>query len=185
MYQHLVPRAVYHLANRAEFLTAYTPYQAEISQGVLQATFEYQTLICSLTGMDVANASMYDGATALAEAALMAINITNGSRVIAFESIHPDYRAVVETYLRSCGGRVSGTAHRSRDRRSGSAETVFRERIQRLYWSSSQTSSACWSPLTKSVLSWKMSRRCSQLVSIPYPWEYSRLRLLWCRYSGG
>ncbi len=106
VYQHLVPRAVYHLANRAEFLTAYTPYQAEISQGVLQATFEYQTLICSLTGMDVANASMYDGATALAEAALMAINITNGSRVVAFESIHPDYRAVVETYLKAVGAEL-------------------------------------------------------------------------------
>ncbi|MGI6566101.1 MAG: aminomethyl-transferring glycine dehydrogenase subunit GcvPA [Firmicutes bacterium] len=106
VYQHLVPSAVYHLANRAEFLTAYTPYQAEISQGVLQATFEYQTLVCSLTGMDVANASMYDGATGLAEAALMAINITGGSRVIAFESIHPDYRAVVETYLKAVGAEL-------------------------------------------------------------------------------
>ena len=101
VYQHLVPRAVYHLANRAEFVTAYTPYQAEISQGVLQATYEYQTLICNLTGMDVANASLYDGATGLAEAALMAIAITGGSRVVTFESLHPDYQAVVDTYLRA------------------------------------------------------------------------------------
>ncbi len=101
VYQHLIPRAVYHLANRAEFVTAYTPYQAEISQGVLQATFEYQTLICNLTGMDVANASLYDGATGLAEAALMALAITGGSRVVTFESMHPDYRVVVDTYLRA------------------------------------------------------------------------------------
>lgn len=101
VYQHLVPRAVYHLANRAEFVTAYTPYQAEISQGVLQATFEYQTLICNLTGMDVANASLYDGATGLAEAALMALAITGGRRVVTFESMHPDYRVVVDTYLRA------------------------------------------------------------------------------------
>ncbi|HHV92984.1 MAG TPA: aminomethyl-transferring glycine dehydrogenase subunit GcvPA [Firmicutes bacterium] len=106
VYQHLVPRAVHHLANRAEFLTAYTPYQAEISQGVLQATFEYQTLICNLTGMEVANASMYDGATALAEAALMAMNITGSSRVVALESIHPDYREVVETYLKTVGAEL-------------------------------------------------------------------------------
>ncbi len=101
VYQHLVPSAVYHLANRAEFVTAYTPYQAEISQGVLQAVFEYQTLICQLTAMDVANASLYDGATGLAEAALMAVAITGGSRVVTFGSLHPDYRMVVETYLQA------------------------------------------------------------------------------------
>jgi len=101
VYQHLIPSAVPHLANRAEFVTAYTPYQGEISQGVLQATFEYQTLICQLTDMDVANASLYDGATALAEAALMSIAITGGNQVITFESLHPDYRAVVETYLQA------------------------------------------------------------------------------------
>ncbi|NMB46923.1 MAG: aminomethyl-transferring glycine dehydrogenase subunit GcvPA [Firmicutes bacterium] len=106
VYQHLVPRAVYHLANRAEFVTAYTPYQAEISQGVLQATFEYQTLICELTGMDVANASLYDGATGLAEAALMAMAITGGSRVVTFESVHPDYLAVVDTYLKAVGAEL-------------------------------------------------------------------------------
>lgn len=101
VYQHLVPSAVYHVANRAEFVTAYTPYQAEISQGVLQAVFEYQTLICQLTGMDVANASMYDGATGLAEAALMAVAVTGGSRVVTFGGLHPDYRTVVETYLKA------------------------------------------------------------------------------------
>ncbi|NMB25933.1 MAG: aminomethyl-transferring glycine dehydrogenase subunit GcvPA [Firmicutes bacterium] len=101
IYQHLVPTAVHHVANRAEFVTAYTPYQAEISQGVLQAVFEYQTLICQLTDMDVANASLYDGATGLAEAALMAVSVTGGNRVVTFGSLHPDYRTVVETYLKA------------------------------------------------------------------------------------
>ena len=98
-YDHLIPAAVDHLAGRAEFYTAYTPYQPECSQGTLQALFEYQTAICRLTGLDVTNASLYDGATALAEAALMALRITGRGRIILDGSINPFYRAVVRAYL--------------------------------------------------------------------------------------
>ena len=98
-YDHLIPAVVDHLAGRAEFYTAYTPYQPECSQGTLQALFEYQTTICRLTGMEAANASLYDGATALAEAAMMALRVTGRNRLVMDGGVSPFSREVVRTYL--------------------------------------------------------------------------------------
>lgn len=99
-YHHFIPEVTRHLLSRSEFVTAYTPYQPEISQGTLQGIFEYQTLVCRLLGMEVANASLYDGAMALAEALLMAIRIGRRKKTVAVSSlVNPYYRKVVETYL--------------------------------------------------------------------------------------
>ena len=98
-YNHFTPAAVRHTAFRGEFYTAYTPYQPEVSQGTLQVIYEFQTFMTQLYGMEVSNASMYDGATALAEAALMAISSTKRRRVVVADSVHPAYRKVMATYM--------------------------------------------------------------------------------------
>jgi glycine dehydrogenase subunit 1 len=117
---HYIPTVIDALISRGEFLTSYTPYQAEISQGTLQAIFEFQTFICQLTDMEISNASMYDGSTALAEAVLMAARISQRTRFLLASSVHPEYRAVVNTYMQhqklqvdligfQDDGRVNGT----------------------------------------------------------------------------
>jgi glycine dehydrogenase subunit 1 len=117
-YAHFIPSAVDAIASRSEFYTAYTPYQPEISQGTLQAIFEWQTMICGLTGLEVSNASMYDGASAAAEAALMAMRITRRSRVVLSDSVHPHYREVIQTYLDGLESQIVA-APRAADGRSG------------------------------------------------------------------
>lgn len=102
-YEHFIPATLPYLLSRSEFVTSYTPYQPEISQGTLQGIYEYQTLVTRLLGMEVANASVYDGASALAEALLMSIRITKGSKIAISQLVHPHYRQVVKTYLAPTG----------------------------------------------------------------------------------
>lgn len=108
-YNHFIPAAVDSLLRRSEFYTAYTPYQPEISQGTLQAIFEYQSLMCGLLQMDAANASHYDGATAMAEGAIMAISATrNRRKIVVAPSVHPQYRGVLRSYTQGLGVTITG-----------------------------------------------------------------------------
>jgi len=106
-YRHFTPSLVNHLLLRGEFLTSYTPYQPEVSQGTLQAIFEFQSFVCMLTGMEIANASIYDGASSLAEAVLMAHRVNNRSEVLMSRTVHPEYRQVVETYTRGIDFKIT------------------------------------------------------------------------------
>ena len=124
VYNHLRSVVTDALIQRGEFLTSYTPYQAEISQGTLEAIFEFQTLICQLTGQEVANASMYDGSTALTEAVLMAERLTGRHTVLIARTVHPEYRQVLQTYakhlgiiIREIGFTPSGQIDRARAHR--------------------------------------------------------------------
>src|SRR5580692_10944785 len=103
VYRHYRPVLIDAIVQRGEFLTSYTPYQAEITQGTLQAIFEFQTMICELTGMDIANASMYDGSTGAAESVTMAVRITQRSGVLVARTVHPEYREVMHTYAQHQG----------------------------------------------------------------------------------
>ncbi len=111
VYEHYIPAVVPHLVKRSEFYTSYTPYQPEMSQGMLQAIYEFQTLMCQLTGLDIANASLYDGSTAVAEAALLAVGPTNGrGTIVTTRAMDPQYRQVLHTYAHARGFRVQEAA---------------------------------------------------------------------------
>jgi glycine dehydrogenase subunit 1 len=116
-YNHFVPSVVDHVISRSEFFTAYTPYQPELSQGTLQAIFEYQSMMCALTGMEVVNASHYDGATAAAEAVIMAASVTRHKRnkVIVSRFLHPEYRETIRTYIQGMGMEIAGDASEAND----------------------------------------------------------------------
>jgi glycine dehydrogenase subunit 1 len=109
-YDHFIPAAVDTIGSRSEFYTSYTPYQAEVAQGNLQAMFEYQSMVTRLTGLDVSNSSLYDGGSAAAEAVLMALDVTKRTRVVMLESVHPEFRLTIETYLKNLNATATTVA---------------------------------------------------------------------------
>lgn len=125
VYNHFIPAVVNSMIQRGEFLTAYTPYQPEVSQGTLQAIFEYQSLMCELTGMDVCNASMYDGSSALAEATVLASHATRRHKVVVAGNLHPEYREVIRTYFLGTGVELVTAPY---DRASGILDLEALER---------------------------------------------------------
>src|SRR5215469_6150335 len=102
-YDHAIPSVVPHLQRRSEFVTSYTPYQPEVSQGMLQAIYEFQTMLCQITGLDIANASLYDGATAVVEAVLLALGPGGSGEVVVSRGVDPQYRGVLQTYAHARG----------------------------------------------------------------------------------
>ncbi|NMA67367.1 MAG: aminomethyl-transferring glycine dehydrogenase subunit GcvPA, partial [Clostridiaceae bacterium] len=122
IYDHIIPAAVSHIIGRQEFYTSYTPYQAEMSQGVLQAIFEYQTMIAELTGMDASNASVYDGATALYEAVLLATRYNNRNEVLVARSVNPEYRKVLSSVLRHSGITIKEIGFNTKDNSGGTLD---------------------------------------------------------------
>ena len=124
-YDHLIPSVVDHVIRRSEFYTAYTQYQPEIAQGYLQALWEYQSMICELTGMPVANASMYDGATAIAEAAMMACAASGRQQVVVASTMHPNYRAVLATYAMDKSIQVKTAAYADGALEAGTLSTLL------------------------------------------------------------
>lgn len=112
VYPHFIPTVVDYLSGRGEFVSPYTPYQPEVSQGTLQVIFEFQTLICQLTGMDIANASLYDGASGAAEAVLMASRLNRRTKILVASSLHPQYRQTIDTYIRNLGITTEVLGHR-------------------------------------------------------------------------
>ncbi len=123
-YDHFIPAVVDRIALRSEFITSYTPYQGEASQGTLQSMYEYQSLICELTAMDVSNASMYDGASSLAEAALLAVRSTGKKKILLPAAVHPEYRTVVRTYLSHMDVEIIEIPAQD-----GATDTAFLERL--------------------------------------------------------
>lgn len=121
VYAHFIPSVVDAITSRSEFYTAYTPYQAEFSQGTLQTIFEWQTMMSGLTGLEVSNASMYDGASAVAEAALMAMRVTRRSKLVVSDALHPHWRRVLDTYVDGLGAEVV-TLPRAEDGRTATPE---------------------------------------------------------------
>ena len=126
-YRHHVPAIVRQITSRSEYVTSYTPHQPEVAQGTLQTEFEFQTLCVQLTGMDVANAGMYDGSTSLAEGALMAVRVTGGNRVAVLDTVSPTYIEVLETYTACQGIEIDIVSRRDLDLKEGTACLVAQQ----------------------------------------------------------